>query len=79
MREVSDTLWNFHLTWRSKSDEIMFPSRAQAPHRVVLYDNRASIDDEPNESNAIKRAATRRMQIPRSIGKGTPSPPGNPT
>ncbi|CAA7061622.1 unnamed protein product [Microthlaspi erraticum] len=43
MREVSDTLWNFHLTWRSKSDEIMFPPRAQAPHRVVLYDNRASI------------------------------------
>ncbi|CAA7022418.1 unnamed protein product [Microthlaspi erraticum] len=36
-------------------------------------------DDETNESNAIKRAATRRMQIPRSIGKGTPSPPGNPT
>ncbi|CAA7059740.1 unnamed protein product [Microthlaspi erraticum] len=58
MREVSDTLWNFHLTWRSKSDEIMLPSRAQAPHRVVLYDNRASIDDETNESNAIKRAAT---------------------
>ncbi|CAA7020350.1 unnamed protein product [Microthlaspi erraticum] len=43
MREVSDTLWNFHLTWRSKNDEIMFPPRAQAPHRVVLYDNRASI------------------------------------
>ncbi|CAA7047862.1 unnamed protein product [Microthlaspi erraticum] len=36
-------------------------------------------DDETNESNAIKRAAQRRMQIPRSIGKGTPSPPGNPT
>ncbi|CAA7042821.1 unnamed protein product [Microthlaspi erraticum] len=31
---------NLHLAWGSKSDAIMLPSRAQAPHRIILYDSR---------------------------------------
>ncbi|CAA7036513.1 unnamed protein product [Microthlaspi erraticum] len=64
MREVSDTLWNFHLTWRSKMTRSCFLRERKLRTASSCMITEPVSDDETDESNAIKRAGDAECRSP---------------
>ncbi|CAA7031268.1 unnamed protein product [Microthlaspi erraticum] len=72
MREVSDTLWNFHLTWRSKMTRSCFLRERKLRTASSCMITEPVSDDETDESNAIKRAIQERAARPQGHSGAPP-------